>query len=99
LTSTSKNGESAVVEAIEYDPNRSAHIALVKIDGGKLAYILAGSGMKVGDQLASGEEAAIRTGNRLAAQEHPGRHPDLQHRARARQGRSDRPFAPEPRLA
>src|SRR3954468_23109345 len=56
---------SAIVEAIEYDPNRSAHIALVRIDGGKLAYILAGSGMKTGDQLASGEEAPIRTGNRL----------------------------------
>ncbi len=56
---------SAVVEAIEYDPNRSAHIALVRIDGGKLAYIIAGSGMKVGDQLASGAEADIRKGNRL----------------------------------
>lgn len=57
--------KSAIVEALEYDPNRSAHIALVKIEGGKLAYILAGSGMKVGDQLASGVEAPIRTGNRL----------------------------------
>jgi large subunit ribosomal protein L2 len=57
--------KSAVVEAIEYDPNRSAHIALVKIDGGKLAYVIAGSGMKVGDQLASGTEAEIRKGNRL----------------------------------
>lgn len=60
-----KSVASAVVESIEYDPNRSAHIALVKIDGGKLAYVIAGSGMKVGDQLASGEDAAIRTGNRL----------------------------------
>jgi len=56
---------SAVVEAIEYDPNRSSHIALVRIAGGKLAYILAGSGMKVGDQLASGAEADIKKGNRL----------------------------------
>jgi large subunit ribosomal protein L2 len=56
---------SAVVEAIEYDPNRSAHIALVRLEDGKPAYILAGSGMKVGDQLASGAEAAIRAGNRL----------------------------------
>jgi large subunit ribosomal protein L2 len=60
-----KSVKSAVVEAIEYDPNRSARIALVKIDGGKLTYVIAGSGMKVGDQLASGEEAAIKTGNRL----------------------------------
>ncbi len=60
-----KSVNSAVVKAIEFDPNRSANIALVEIEGGKLAYVLAGSGMKVGDQLASGEEAAIRTGNRL----------------------------------
>jgi large subunit ribosomal protein L2 len=60
-----KNMVNAVVEAIEYDPNRSAHIALVRLESGKLAYILAGSGMKTGDKLASGEEAAIRTGNRL----------------------------------
>ncbi|HEY6736739.1 MAG TPA: 50S ribosomal protein L2 [Candidatus Saccharimonadia bacterium] len=66
-----KNVKSAVVEALEYDPNRSAHIALVRIDGGKLAYVLAGSGMKVGDQLASGAEAPIRTGNRLALKDIP----------------------------
>jgi large subunit ribosomal protein L2 len=57
--------KSAVIEAIEYDPNRSAHIALVRLDSGKPAYILAGSGMKVGQQLASGAEAEIRKGNRL----------------------------------
>jgi large subunit ribosomal protein L2 len=66
-----KNVKSAVVEAIEYDPNRSANIALVRLDGGKLAYILAGSGMKVGDQLASGEDAAIRPGHRLALKDIP----------------------------
>lgn len=60
-----KNVESAVVTAIEYDPNRSANIALVEIDGGKLAYIIAGSDMKVGSQLAAGSDAAIRIGNRL----------------------------------
>src|SRR5206468_12973915 len=64
-----KSVTSAVIEALEYDPNRSAHIALVRIAAAtekgrsKLAYILAGSGMKVGDQLASGEEAPIRMGN------------------------------------
>jgi large subunit ribosomal protein L2 len=56
---------SAVVTAIEYDPNRSANIALVLIDNARKAYILAGSGMKVGDQLASGEGAEVRKGNRL----------------------------------
>jgi large subunit ribosomal protein L2 len=66
-----KQVKSAVVEAIEYDPNRSAHIALVRLEGGKPAYVLAGSGMKVGDQLASGDEAAIRTGNRLALKNIP----------------------------
>ena len=60
-----KQVKSAIVEALEYDPNRSAHIALVRLDSGKPAYVLAGSGMKVGDQLASGVEAPIRTGNRL----------------------------------
>jgi large subunit ribosomal protein L2 len=60
-----KSVKSAVVEAIEYDPNRSARIALVKVDGGRLTYVIAGSGMKVGDQLASGDEAAIKAGNRL----------------------------------
>ena len=60
-----KNVASAVVQTIEYDPNRSGRIALVKIDGAKYAYILAGSGMKVGDQLASGEDATVKAGNRL----------------------------------
>lgn len=60
-----KSVNSAVVEAIEYDPNRSANIALVRLETGKPVYVIAGSGMKVGDQLASGEEAAIRAGNRL----------------------------------
>lgn len=58
-------GQNAEVTAIEYDPNRSANIALVKLEAGKLAYILAGSGMKVGDKLSNGAEAEIRKGNRL----------------------------------
>jgi large subunit ribosomal protein L2 len=66
-----QNAKNAVVEAIEYDPNRSAHIALVRHDGGKLAYVLAGSNMKVGDKLASGPDATIRPGNRLALKNIP----------------------------
>ena len=66
-----KSVASAIVTALEYDPNRSAHIALVEIDGGKKAYIIAGSGMKVGDQLAAGPDAAVRTGNRLALKDIP----------------------------
>ena len=66
-----KTVASAVITAIEYDPNRSANIALVQIEGGSKAYILAGSGMKVGDQLASGEGAEVRKGNRLALKNIP----------------------------
>ncbi|HSH31271.1 MAG TPA: 50S ribosomal protein L2, partial [Candidatus Saccharimonadales bacterium] len=58
-------GQTGAVTAIEYDPNRSAHIALVKLDTGQVAYVLAGSGMKVGDTLSSGAEAEIKRGNRL----------------------------------
>ncbi|MBW3538402.1 50S ribosomal protein L2 [Candidatus Parcubacteria bacterium] len=58
-------GSQGQVTAIEYDPNRSAHIALVKLDTGQMAYLLAGSGMKVGDTLSSGAEAEIKRGNRL----------------------------------
>jgi large subunit ribosomal protein L2 len=66
-----KSVASAEIIGIEYDPNRSANIALVQIDGGKKAYILAGSGMKVGDQLASGAEAPVRAGNRLPLKDIP----------------------------
>lgn len=58
-------GLKGVVKAIEYDPNRSAHIALVELEGGRPAYILAGSGMKVGDKISSGHESEIKRGNRL----------------------------------
>jgi large subunit ribosomal protein L2 len=63
--------ERAVIEAIEYDPNRTARIALVKIDGGKLAYILAGKDTKVGDVISSHTEAEIKSGNRLALKNIP----------------------------
>jgi large subunit ribosomal protein L2 len=58
-------GLSAVVEAIEYDPNRSARIARIKDDNGSLYYILAGNGMKVGQTVTSGHRATIESGNRL----------------------------------
>ena len=53
------------VEAIEYDPNRSARIARIKDQSGNHRYILATKGMKPGDKLAVQEEAAIEAGNRL----------------------------------
>lgn len=64
-------GTAAVIEAIEYDPNRTARIARIKDDKGGYHYILAANGMNVGDKIASGEEIAIETGNRLAIKDIP----------------------------
>ncbi|SRR5581483_721403 len=58
-------GTEAVIEHIEYDPNRSARIARIKEQNGTYHYILAANGMRVGQKIHSGEEAAIETGNRL----------------------------------
>jgi large subunit ribosomal protein L2 len=55
----------AVVETIEYDPNRSANIALLKYADGERRYILAPVGLKVGDAVSAGEGADIRPGNAL----------------------------------
>ena len=56
---------AAVVESIEYDPNRTANIALIKYEDGKRAYIVAPLGLKVGDKLQNGENAEINVGNTL----------------------------------
>jgi len=58
-------GTEAVVEHIEYDPNRSARIARIKDSKGEYHYILASKDMKPGHKISSGEEAAIENGNRL----------------------------------
>lgn len=60
-----KHGINARVESIEYDPNRTARIALLKYDDGELRYILAPGSVKVGDVLQSGPNAEIRDGNAL----------------------------------
>jgi len=60
-----KHGVPAAVAAIEYDPNRSAHIALLHYVDGEKRYILAPTGLALGDRVASGEGAEIRTGNAL----------------------------------
>lgn len=60
-----KDGLSAIVERIEYDPNRSANIALICYEDGERRYILAPKGLAVGDRLASGDEASIKRGNAL----------------------------------
>ena len=55
----------ATVQRIEYDPNRSAFIALIKYEDGTLAYILAPYGLAVGDQVVSSAAADIKPGNCL----------------------------------
>ncbi|MBN1782533.1 50S ribosomal protein L2 [bacterium] len=60
-----KDNIPARVAAIEYDPNRSARIALLFYADGEKRYILAPEGIKVGDSLMSGEKAEIRVGNTL----------------------------------
>lgn len=60
-----KDGIPAVVERIEYDPNRTAHIALLNYVDGEKRYIIAPKGVVAGDRLESGEDAAIRSGNAL----------------------------------
>ena len=55
----------ATVERLEYDPNRSAFIALIKYADGELAYILAPQRLAVGDQVVSGEKSDIKPGNAL----------------------------------
>ena len=60
-----KDGIPGVVERLEYDPNRSAHLALVKYADGERRYILAPKGVQAGTRVISGEEAAIKPGNCL----------------------------------
>lgn len=61
----SKVGISAVVERLEYDPNRSAFIALIKYTDGELAYILAPNNLKPGMEIISNESADIKIGNTM----------------------------------
>ncbi len=60
-----KDGIPAKVERLEYDPNRSAHIALVLYRDGERRYVIAAKGMKVGDEIQSGVDAPIKPGNCL----------------------------------
>ena len=55
----------ATVKTLEYDPNRSAHIALIQYEDGEKRYILAAEGMKVGDVIMAGPNADIKPGNAL----------------------------------
>ncbi len=60
-----KTGVAAKVIAIEYDPNRTARIALLQYEGGEKSYILHPVGLNVGDTVMSGPEAELRVGNAL----------------------------------
>jgi len=60
-----KDGVPGVVERLEYDPNRTAHLALIKYADGERRYILAPKGVVAGTPIASGEDVAIKPGNTL----------------------------------
>ena len=66
-----KDDVQAVVEHIEYDPNRSARIALLKYEDGEKRYILAPLGLKQGDVVRSGDNAEFKTGHALALKNIP----------------------------
>ena len=66
-----KDNVKAVVNAIEYDPNRTANIALLHYTDGIKAYILAPKGLKVGDIVESGDSVDIKPGNALALKNIP----------------------------
>lgn len=61
-----KDGVPAVVERLEYDPNRTANLALLKYADGERRYIIAPRGVKEGDELMSGGSAPVRAGNAMA---------------------------------
>src|ERR671936_2451284 len=60
-----KDGIAAQVEPIEYDPNRSAHLALLLYADGERRYVIAPKGVAVGAELVSGTNAPIKVGNSL----------------------------------
>ena len=66
-----KDGIPATVLTIEYDPNRSANIALVQYEDGEKRYILAPLGLKVGTKIESGENVDIKVGNALKIKDIP----------------------------
>ena len=66
-----KDGVPAVVKTIEYDPNRSARIALLFYADGEKRYIIAPKGIKVGDKIESGANADIKVGNALPLENIP----------------------------
>jgi len=66
-----KDGIVGTVERIEYDPNRTANIALIKYADGERRYIIAPKGVSAGDSVQSGEDASIKSGNSLPLRNMP----------------------------
>ena len=66
-----KDGIEAIVKTIEYDPNRTANIALLQYADGEKRYIIAPIGLNVGDKVLSGEGADIKPGNALTIENIP----------------------------
>ena len=66
-----KDGIAGVVETVEYDPNRTAHIALIKYADGERRYILAPKGVVPGDEIRSGADSPIKPGNAMALRHVP----------------------------
>jgi large subunit ribosomal protein L2 len=66
-----KTDVSATVERVEYDPNRSAFIALIKYDDGEYSYILAPQKIKVGDKVVSADKADVKVGNAMSLKNIP----------------------------
>jgi len=66
-----KEGVPGIVKSLEYDPNRSAHIALIWYADGEKRYILAPLGLKVGDEVIAGENVPVRVGNAMPLQYFP----------------------------
>ena len=79
-----KDGIPAVVERLEYDPNRTSHLALVLYKDGERRYILAPKGIKAGDEIRSGADAPIKSGNALPLRHIPVGSTDSQHRIEGR---------------
>ena len=67
----SKKDMSAIVERIEYDPNRTAYIALIKYDDNEKKYIICPQNLKIGDTIKSGDKAGIKIGNCLQLKDIP----------------------------
>ena len=66
-----KKNITATVERIEYDPNRTAHIALINYKDNEKAYIISPQGLKQGDVIESGKNVEIKIGNSLELRDIP----------------------------